>query len=54
MFNASAQYDLTDHVRLSMTVNNLFDEGLSRAGGEGRPARRLRFWNSYRKAFAQT
>ena len=27
MFNASAQYDLTDHVRLSMTVNNLFDEG---------------------------
>lgn len=27
MFNASAQYDLTDHVRLSVTVNNLFDEG---------------------------
>ncbi|WP_297803895.1 TonB-dependent receptor [uncultured Brevundimonas sp.] len=27
MFNASAQYDLTDHVRLSLTVNNLFDEG---------------------------
>lgn len=27
MFNASAQYDLTDHVRLSVTVNNLFDKG---------------------------
>ena len=37
MFNASAQYDLTNHVRLSMTVNNLFDEGLSRAGGEDPP-----------------
>lgn len=27
LFNASAQYDLTDHARLSLTVNNLFDEG---------------------------
>ena len=26
LFNASAQYELTDHARLSFTVNNLFDE----------------------------
>lgn len=26
LFNASVQYDLNDHVRLSATVNNLFDE----------------------------
>jgi len=26
LFNASAQYELTDHVRLSATINNLFDE----------------------------
>ncbi|MET4683818.1 TonB-dependent receptor plug domain-containing protein [Brevundimonas faecalis] len=27
MFNASVQYDLNDRVRLSGTINNLFDEG---------------------------